>query len=141
MSDEKWRGKGADRKGTKRDGLRFQWKWGRRSSWSRSIEAQRVAKKSWLNARAPRQICAAHTKRVKGLPGEGYFTLEAIQWAARERESGREYQAEVRWVGDHVVNKRGLETRLEAQLWAERLLKEFLLCSYEQLFVRPSQGL
>ena len=118
-------GKGVDRKGTKRDGLRFRWQWIRRRMLSLPGGF------TWKNpdARTPCGCCEAIVP-VKAL-GDSRFELEVhMSWG--------KYEAQVHWNGENIIHTKydcGHPTRLEAQKEAEALLEKFLIESLKVLRV------
>lgn len=116
-SDLRQRGKGCDRKGTKKDGLRLKWQWTRvcERSWPAGSKERKDKR------RTPGQVCFAKI---------GRFTVEAIFWHTEYeallgylnygRETLRTYKKRAEDKDGEV-----LVTRLQAQLKAEQLLVEF----------------
>lgn len=124
------KGKGCDRLGTKKDGLKLKWRW------------SRVCEMSWCpgdkrrhdQRRLPCQTCSAK---------KGDFEFEVVLWHTH-------YEARVEYKGEHLTsfNKEIDDTiewkgevlieRVQAQLKAEKLLIDFykMLMSYlaENLF-------
>ncbi len=104
--DKKQRGKGCDRLGTKRDGLKLKWQWSGRTG----------------RKRLPCQTCVADV---------GEFCLEAIFWHT-DYEAMLSFVAH-RLVSHHGKSfgdsYRGevLVTRLQAQLKAEELFVDFYI--------------
>lgn len=114
-NDPRQRGKGVDRKGTKKDGLKLKWSW------------TRVCERSWFpgskelkdNRRTPGQVCFAEY---------GDFLCKVIFWHTH-------YEARIEHCGELLLyhdkdtgdSKKGevLVTRLQAQLKAEQLLVDF----------------
>lgn len=119
-------GKGADRMGTRKDGLRFRWQWIRvcMRSWAHGDKRNESQK------REPCQTCEAETRQIRVADG-GNFELNAIAWANDPRGESYCYEAQVEWVGNHLLSGGRFKTRLEAQVKAEGMLKEYLTKSLE----------
>jgi len=124
MSDHD--GKGVDRMGSRKDGLRFRWRW------------VRVCERSWApgdrrnesQKREPCQSCEAETRQIRVAYG-GNFTLHAIAWANDSKGESYCYEAQVDWIGNEVFSGGRFNTRLKAQVRAEGMLKEYLTRSLE----------
>ena len=116
-------GKGVDRMGNKRDGLRFKWEWVKRGRLSTGGSGQ------WRypNKRHPCQSCEVVLSDIVTLPNRPNFILEAVQW------HGPTYEGRVELNRELITSQDGFKTRLEAQQAAEELLYTFLQCG-DQLF-------
>jgi len=104
-------GKGNDRKGTKRDGLRFTWKWVKQCGLSGADRND--------HRRLPCQTCSAEV---------GDFTFEATDWHDR-------YEATVDYNNKAFLHGSYFPTRLQAQLHAETMILEWCkatLTSFQQ---------
>lgn len=98
-------GTGKDRKGTKRDGLRYQWKWLMRCRLSGVPQGDK--------RRLPCQSCEAEVRTRLG-----WWTFRAVDW----HDS---YEAQVELKYALTLSEKGLPTRLAAQHRAEALVVEF----------------
>lgn len=107
-------GKGLDRKGTRVDGLRWEWKWLEQRMMSSRPEND--------HRRLPCQACIAEIE----VPS-GWWQFEVIYW-------NTDYEAQVRHDGEQFAAQEGLPTRLEAQRRAEMLVKEFCEAAIRDLY-------
>lgn len=114
------RGKGADRKGTRQDGLGLRWSWLRQCELSLMPEEDR--------RRLPCQVCFAKVD----IGVAGTISFEAILWGSEQH--GYCYEAVVEVNGDNLVGATDLPTRLDAQRRAEELLPEFCELATTKLF-------
>lgn len=60
------------------------------------------------------------------------WTLEAIQWGSGEKVR---YEARIGYQDNHIANSRGkdFKTRIEAQIAAEKLLKNWITSEYTKI--------
>lgn len=98
-------GKGKDRKGTLRDGLRYKWRWVMRRQLSGGADSD--------TRRLPCQSCFAETHTPLG-----WWRFEAVDWHSS-------YEARAKLDNRIAIHEDGLPTRLEAQRRAEVLAIEF----------------
>lgn len=116
-------GKGKDRKGTKADGLRFEWQWIPQYRHSGAPDDD--------NRRVPCRTCEAEVECAAG-----GFTFQAYYWNPH-------YRAEVDLDGHTLWSKGGFDggfdTRLEAQQWAEAQLEKVCQTILREVYgVRPA---
>lgn len=114
--DPKARGKGVDRKGTKKDGLKWTWHWVRQCDLSWHIGDPKLKDKR----RLPCQSCYADLPRISGVPGGAQIHLHVSYFYDY-------YDAAVSVNGDQILSDQTAKTRLDAQLKAENLIR--LFCS------------
>lgn len=104
-------GKGNDRLGGKKDGLKLKWQWITQSSLSGAPEDDK--------RRLPCQTCEAELVTK--------IWVKKHYWTFKVRSSYSDgYEAEVRFGGDVLLRQQDCETRLLAQQHAEMMFKEFL---------------
>ncbi len=98
-------GKGKDRKGTKKDGLRYSWKWVRQCDLSSGPRNDK--------RRLPCRTCYLELDTSLGV-----IRFGAVDWFDS-------YEARVLLQGEWLVSIRDLPTRLDTQLAAEKGIVEF----------------
>ncbi len=98
-------GKGEDRKGGRRDGLRLRWSWLMRRELSGAPPNDR--------RRLPCQTCRATRKTSHGV-----WEYRAVAW----HDS---YEADVELNGKPLAQKEGFTSRVRAQFAAEQLMRDF----------------
>ncbi len=107
-ADPGQRGRGCDQLGTRRDGLRFLWRWIETRG-----EGRPLGEKS-KRLRVPCQVCSSRLPRMDALKDGGpYPELEVIFWHT-------EYEARLRICGKHIFSEMGFKTRVAAQRAAEK---------------------
>ncbi len=114
--DPKACGKGVDRKGTKKDGLKWKWLWVRQCDLSWDYGNPKLEDKR----RLPCQSCYADLPRITTVPGGASIHLHVSYFYAY-------YEAAVEINGDQVLSDKSFRSRLDAQLRAENLIR--LFCS------------
>ena len=114
--DPKASGKGVDRKGTKKDGLKWMWHWVRQCDLSWHYGNPKLGDKR----RLPCQSCYADLPRIYGVPGGASIHLHVSYFYSH-------YEAAVEINGDQILSDKSFKSRLDAQLKAENLIR--LFCS------------
>lgn len=89
--------------------LKYRWTWTRIASGYKSAEL-----KAWT-----------HFQTSESNVGSGW-NLEAVQWSDG-------YEARICYVSDTITSREGFKTRLDAQIGAEKLLREWIEREYKRL--------
>ncbi|KKM81681.1 hypothetical protein LCGC14_1327370 [marine sediment metagenome] len=119
-------GKGADRKGTKRDGLRFKWQWIEQRCLSGVDESDR--------RRLPCQTCFAEVETL-----DETWCFRSVAW---RNKGSFTYQAGVKLRGNNMISQDSdnddayCDTRLEAQRVAERMLEVLCVRALRKVYGR-----